>query len=268
MLLQIGILGDFNAGLRNHQATNDALRHASDAMHANVSANWIPTVSLSDTNAKELLAAQDAILAAPGSPYRSLDGMLAGIQYARSYGVPFLGTCGGFQYALIEYARHVLGWTDASTEENDAPSAHPIITPVACPVPDCGAGAPKLSGLRKLALKSGTLLARIYGRPVANEEYFCNFEVNPKYLTDFERSGLTLSAFGERGEMRGLEIREHPFFVATLFQPQLGSLEGAPHPLITAFVQAAASYQAAAWGAVAAPALDATAFGKDGLADS
>src|SRR5579883_2340979 len=99
MLLQIGVLGDFNPALRNHLATNDALRHASDAMHMNVSANWIGTESLAPGNAMELLAGQDAIWAAPGSPYRSMDGMLAGIAYARKYGVPFLGTCGGFQYA-------------------------------------------------------------------------------------------------------------------------------------------------------------------------
>ena len=175
--------------------------------------------------------------------------MLAGIEFARRYGVPFLGTCGGFQYALIEYARHVLEWKDANTKENQAASAHSIITPVACPVPDRRPGAPRLSGVRKLTLKSGTLLARIYGCLVVNEEYFCNFEVNAKYLTDFERSGMTSSASGERGEMRALEISSHPFFVGTLFQPQLGSVEGEPHPLITAFLHAAITYQAAAWGA-------------------
>jgi CTP synthase (UTP-ammonia lyase) len=255
MLLQIGILGDFNAGSRNHQATNDALRHSADATAAHVSANWVPTAALASGNAKELLAAQDAIWAAPGSPYQSLDGMLAGIEFARRYGVPFLGTCGGFQYALIEYARHELGWTDADTEENEWPSAHPVITPVACPVPDRQEGAHKLSGVRKLILKPGTMLAKIYGCLTAHEEYFCNFEVNARYLTDFERGGLTASAFGERGELRAVELAAHPFFVATLFQPQLGSVEADPHPLVTAFLKAAASYQAAACGAVATPAL-------------
>jgi CTP synthase (UTP-ammonia lyase) len=254
MLLQIGILGDFKADLRNHQATNEALCHSSDAMRASVSANWIPTASVSDANAMEILGAQDAILASPGSPYKSTNGMLAGIRYARTYGVPFLGTCGGFQYALIEYAPHVLGWADADTEENQTPSAHPIITPVACPVPDRRPGAHKLSGVRKLTLKSGTRLARIYGCPIAHEEYFCNFEVNDKYLTDFERSGLIVSATGERGEMRALEIPSHPFYVATLFQPQLGSVEGEAHPLITAFLEAAAGYREAACGRGAARA--------------
>ena len=247
-MLHIGILGDFDSGLRNHRATNDALRHASEMLHADISANWISTSSLSCATAKQLLAGQDAIWAAPGSPYRSFDGMIAGIQYARSYGVPFLGTCGGFQYALIEYARHVLGWTDADTEENAVPSAHTIISPVACPVPSRRPDAPKLSGRCRLFLKRCTLLGGIYGCSVAVEEYFCNFEVNPGYLSDFEQSGLTTSAFGERHELRAFEISTHPFFIATLFQPQLGSVEGRPHPLIGAFVRAAATYRAAAVG--------------------
>jgi CTP synthase (UTP-ammonia lyase) len=244
MLLQIGILGDFKSNLRNHQATNDALRHAADALRVNLSANWFPTASLANAQVKKLLAPQDAILAAPGSPYKSMDGMLAGIEYARRYGVPFLGTCGGFQYALIEYARHVLGWTDADTDENGVPSLHPIVMPVACPVPDRRPGAPKLSGKRSLSLKPGTLLAGIYAARTANEEHFCNFEVNERYLGDFERHGLTLSAFGERGELRAVEDPAHPFFVATLFQPQLGSGEGDPHPVVMALLKAALRYQA------------------------
>ena len=248
MLLSIGILGDFCSSLRNHQATNDALLHAADALGVSVCANWLPTPSLEGEDAQERLARQDAIFAAPGGPYQSMPGMLAGIAFARGYGVPFLGTCGGFQYALLEYARHVLGLADANTEENGVPSAHPVITPVACPVPGRHPGAPKLSGVRRLLLRPETLLAGIYGSISAHEEYFCNFEVNPKYESVFERSGLAPSAFGEQGELRAVELPGHPFFVATLFQPQLGSAEGYPHPLMVAFLKAAVSYRAAAAG--------------------
>src|SRR5581483_1122878 len=250
-MLQIGILGDFDAGKRSHPATNEALRHAADFMHAGVSANWIPTPSLSDGNGKDVLASQDAIWASPGSPYQSFDGMLAGIRYARSCRIPFLGTCGGFQYALIEYARNVLGWLDADSEEN-GPAARSIIAPVACPAPDRKPGAPKLSGVCNLSVQPCTKLARIYGCHTAAEEYICNFEVNARYLTDFVRSGLRFSAFGEKGELRAIEISDHPFFLATLFQPQLSSVEGDPHPVITAFLHAAASYHAQAGSVTAA----------------
>jgi CTP synthase len=245
MLLQIGILGDFEPTQRSHQATNDALRHAADSLRLNVSANWMPTPSLLRADAPEVLARQDAIFASPGSPYGSIPGMLRGIEFARVYGVPFLGTCGGFQYALIEHARNVLGWSDAGTKENGEPSSHWIITPVVCRVPDRQPGAPRLSGRNHVNLRPGTLLAGCYGVTSIEEEYFCNFEVNPEYLSAFEQTQLIPSAFGEAGELRAVERAGHPFFVATLFQPQLNSREYDPHPVIRAYLKAAVRYRSA-----------------------
>src|SRR5579862_1758175 len=161
MLLQVGILGDFHSQMRSHRATNDALRHAADALRWNVSANWLPTTSLAKP--EEVLAGQDAIFAAPGSPYRDHAGMLAGIRFAREFGIPFLGTCGGFQYALIEYARNVLRLADADTEEGGGKPANPVITPVACPVADRRPGTPGLSGRCRVKFAADTRLAKIYG---------------------------------------------------------------------------------------------------------
>ena len=243
MLIHLGILGDFNPGYRSHRATNDALRHAADALGVSVRANWIPTPSLESASAPDLLSRHDAIFGSPGSPYLSHHGMLAGIRFTRVHGVPFLGTCGGFQYALIEYARHVLGLRDADTEENGRATSAPVISPVACPAADRDAAAPRLSGRCAVTLAPGSQLARLYGSTAAIEEYFCNFEVNPKFVARFERAGLSAAAFGGRGELRAVEIPAHPFFLATLFQPQLSSREGGPHPLLTGFLRAAAVYR-------------------------
>lgn len=241
MLFHIGIAGDFNPELRSHRATNDALRHAADALEITVSANWLPTESLAGPEGGGRLESQDAILAAPGSPYRSFDGMLAAIEFARRSGVPFLGTCGGFQYAVLEFARHVLGMPDANTAENRERPAELVVTPVACPVPDRAPGAPKLSGRRRLTFPRGSMLAGIYGTATADEEYFCNFEVNRKHVPALERGGMAVAALGPRGELRAVELPSHPFFLATLFQPQLSSEEGRPHPVLTAFLSAAVS---------------------------
>jgi CTP synthase (UTP-ammonia lyase) len=250
MLLQIGILGDFQPTQRSHQATNNALRHAAAALRLSVSANWLPTPSLLESKGRDVLAQQDAIFASPGSPYTSMTGMLRGIEFARVYGVPFLGTCGGFQYALIEHARNVLGFADADTVENGADSAHWIVTPVACPVPDRNPGSPKLSGRCRLTLRPGSLLAGFYRATSAEEEYFCNFEVNPEYVAAFEETRLLPAAFGEQRELRAVERAAHPFFVATLFQPQLSSREDRPHPVLTAYLKAAVSYRSAAMSVV------------------
>ena len=117
--VRIGILGDFNSDFRSHHATNDALQHAARKLKLKVESAWIPTASLLLPTATASLDAFDGIWASPGSPYKSFDGMLKGIEFARVYDRPFLGTCGGFQYALIECARNVIGIPDATTAEED-----------------------------------------------------------------------------------------------------------------------------------------------------
>jgi CTP synthase (UTP-ammonia lyase) len=168
--------------------------------------------------------------------------MLKGIEFARRRNWPFLGTCGGFQYALIEFARNVLGIADADSAENNSASKNIVIYPVACAVPDAKGGAPKLSGaVPEIRLRPGSYLQSFYGKDkdVVTEEFFCNFEVNPEYEWATMEAGFPVVARGAKGEIRAVESPAHQFFVATLFQPQLSSTDKKPHPVILAFVQAA-----------------------------
>src|SRR5580704_9599694 len=132
--LRIGILGDFNSEFRSHHATNDSLQHAARKLQLKIESEWLPTPSLLEPDATAKLESFDGLLASPGSPYKSFDGMLKGIEYARVRDWPFLGTCGGFQYALIEFARNVLGIADADSAENNSGSNNIVIYPVACAV--------------------------------------------------------------------------------------------------------------------------------------
>ncbi len=182
--VRIGILGDFNADFRSHRATNDALQHAARKLSVKVEAEWVPTPSLAAPTAEETLEAFDGLWASPGSPYKSFDGMLKGIEFARRRDWPFLGTCGGFQYAFIEFARNVLNIQDADSAENNSGSKNIIIYPVACAVPDRKGDAPKLSGkVPEIRLRPGSYLQSFYGKDqeTATEEFFCNFEVNPDF---------------------------------------------------------------------------------------
>ena len=133
----------------------------------------------------------------------------------------------------------MIGIADADSAEHGTSSENIIIAPVACPIPGRRDGAPKLSGACTLRIIPGSRLAAIYGDSEIEEEYFCNFEVNPAYHQRMENAGLCAAAFGPNGELRAVELREHPFFVATLYQPQLSSTEGRPHPVIVEFVAAA-----------------------------
>jgi CTP synthase (UTP-ammonia lyase) len=120
------------------------------------------------------------------------------------------------------------------------------MVPVACPVPDRAEGAPKLSGRLAIDLQPDTRAARIYGRTRIDEEYFCNFELDPAFQPQLAASGLCLSGLGERGEIRIVELLGHRFFVATAFLPQHTSAPGRPHPLVTAYLEAVLARREAA----------------------
>lgn len=134
-----------------------------------------------------------------------------------------------------------MGLTDADHAEYGNPSRNYLIVPVTCAVPHRTEGAPKLSGARPVRILPGTRLYAAYGREEASEEFFCNYEVNPEYREALERAGLRVSAVGEAGEVRAVELPGCRFFVATLFQPQLAPLGERPHPVLAAYLLAAST---------------------------
>jgi CTP synthase (UTP-ammonia lyase) len=241
--VRIGILGDFNPEFRSHHATNESLQHAAEKLDVVVESQWIPTPSLLEPNAPKILEGFDGLWASPGSPYKSFDGMLQGIKFARERDWPFLGTCGGFQYALIELTRNVLGVQDADSAENNSGSKNIVIHPMECAATDHAPDAPKLSGLMpEVRLRPGSYLQSYYSQDKIAEEFFCNFEVNPEFEWAPVEAGFPIVARGLQGEIRAIESATHRFYVATLFQPQRSSKPGVPHPLVVAFVQAAADW--------------------------
>ena len=244
--VRIGILGDFNADFRSHHATTDSLQHAARKLNISVESQWLPTPSLTADTAEKTLEGFDGLWASPGSPYKSFDGMLKGIEFARRRDWPFLGTCGGFQYAFIEFARNVLDIKDADSAENNSGSKNIIIYPVACAVPNRKGDAPKLSGaIPEIRLRPGSYLQSFYGKDkeTATEEFFCNLEINPEFEWAAMEAGFPVVARGSKEECRAIKSPSHLFFVASLFQPQLSSREDHPHPLIMAFVQHVADFR-------------------------
>ena len=232
---RIALVGDYDPAIVPHQAIPRALALAGEALRSPIEAVWVHTTELADDVAARL-AAFDAIWCVPASPYASMHGALGAIGFARTTGRPFLGTCGGFQHALIEYARDVLGIADADHAESNPDAARPIIGPLACSLVGVTGG---------IRFAEGSRVREIYGRPDAVEAYHCNYGVNPAYAALFESGPLRVTATDEAGEPRVVELVGHPFFVATLFQPERSALRGERHPLITAFAAAAAAAAAA-----------------------
>jgi len=171
--VRIGIFGEFDPASPTLPWVEKSIQHASAPLKIAVKPEWLPTDSLLDPELDTKLEAFDGLWAAPGSPYKSFEGMLRGIEFARRRDWPFLGTCGGFQYTLIEIARNVVGMADANSAENAPGAGQIVITPVDCEVPKRAPGAPKLSGTQSgLRIRPGSYLHSFYGKDVVEEGSF------------------------------------------------------------------------------------------------
>lgn len=224
--LRIALVGDYNHDIVAHQAIPLAIDDAAAVLEVTADYDWLAT---SEITSNEDLVGYDAIWVVPGSPYKNARGAFTAIKYARGNAVPFLGTCGGFQHALIEYARNVLGWEDAAHAETEN-EGRMVISPLACALVD---------QMGPIELRPNTLIARAYGRNEIEEAYRCSFGVSPDFARELESGDLRVTGWDEEGEIRAVELVTHPFFVATLFQHERGALAGRPVPLVQAMLRAA-----------------------------
>lgn len=225
----IALVGDFDPSVTAHQAIPDALRLSAERLGVAVAPTWVHTASLSSP-VYATLAEFAAVWCVPASPYANADGALAAIRFARESGRPFLGTCGGFQHAVIEYARNVLGLHAADHAETAPNADMPLIARLSCSLVE-------KSGT--IFAVAGTRLCAAYGSETANETYHCNYGLNPTYEKLFAGdSDMRVCARDSTGDVRAVELASHPFFVATLFQPERSALRDVEHPLVTAFVAA------------------------------
>lgn len=226
--IRVGLIGDYDPSVKAHRAIPIALGMAGEAAGCEVEAVWLPTGTLVAGVEREL-EALDGLWCVPASPYVSMEGALRGIRFARETGKPFLGTCGGFQHTLIEYARNVLGLADADHAESNPGTTFPLISPLACALRD-------QSGT--ISLKDGTRIREIYGVGEVVEEYNCSFGLAPNYRSLLDGEPLVITGEDTEGEVRVIELLGHPFFIATLFQPERRALKGEAHPIVNAYVRA------------------------------
>jgi CTP synthase (UTP-ammonia lyase) len=226
--VNIGLIGDRSESVPAHLAIPLALRDAATELRMAVGFEWIQT----DTVTGGRIAKFDGIWCVPGSPYRSMDGALHAIRHARESLVPFLGTCAGFQHAVIEFARNVLGWTDAEHAETSPHAARAVISPLECGL---------LETVGVVRLSPVTRIAAAYACAESAEEYLCRYGLNPEFRASLMQGPLRVAATDVTGDVRAVELDGHPFFVATLFQPERAALKNLPVPLAVAFVRACAS---------------------------
>jgi CTP synthase (UTP-ammonia lyase) len=212
--------------VKAHQAIPRALALASEG-DIDCHWEWVHTSTLTG-DLSDRLADYDGVWCVPASPYANPRGALNAIRFARETGRAFLGTCGGFQHAIMEYAEAVWG-VAAAHAETDADAIDPVIAPLNCSLVE-------QSG--ELYFEPRSRLASIYGVGSTSEEYHCRYGLNPRYAERLKSGPLRIAARDGAGDVRAIELDGHPFFIGTLFQPERSACSGRKHPLIRAFVVA------------------------------
>ena len=226
---KISLIGERDSAKRAHvgiEASLDLFRREVDP---GLTHEWIATSRITPSSVNDVLGASAGVWCTPGSPYENIDGALLAIRHARTQAKPYLGTCGGFQHALMEYSQNVLGLA-AAHQETDPLAPSPLIVKLSC----------SLAGVfAKVVATPGGGFERVLGAVESTEEFNCNYGIDPTLQTIFDGSELTFVAHDEAGQARAFRLASHPFFIGTLFQPERRALTAGLHPIVRAFLQAA-----------------------------
>ncbi|MEU6934022.1 hypothetical protein AB0A05_33220 [Streptomyces sp. NPDC046374] len=226
---RIALVGDRSPHVKSHVRIPLLLDALAERDGLVLDAYWIPS---GDAEVPGAVSGFDAVWLLPGSPYVSEAGALAAIRTAREEGIPFLGTCAGFQHALVEFAREVCGLERAAHAEND-PEADPedlLLAPLACSL---------VGHEGAVRVTPGSLAEAVFGAERTTERYHCAYGPDGRHLDTLERHGMRFTGADDEGQIRIAELPGHPFFLATLFQPELAGDGSRPHPVVRALARAA-----------------------------
>jgi len=223
---RIAVIGEYNDSSEPHIYLNRSLDYLKDEYEFEY--EWVETITV-DRERDRLLKNYAGVWSAPGSPFKSFDGALYAITFARVNDVPHLGTCAGFQHAVIELARNILGIEDARHEEYDAGSSTLFVSRLVC----------SLAGkTMDVYLKDSSIAQKLYAADKTEENYYCNFGISPDFKHSLDHPQISVSGLDQDKEIRIIELPDHRFFLVTLFVPQTRSKPDAPHPLIKGFIEA------------------------------
>ena len=222
----------------------ESLKHGGVANHASVHIKWIDSETVTPDNIEELLGDVSGVLVPGGFGSRGIEGKILAIKYAREHQVPFLGLCLGMQLSIVEFARDVIGYSDAHSAELDPSTAHPVIhlMPDQDGIEDIG-GTLRL-GSYPCVLNKDSKAYALYGAETIHERHRHRYEVNNDYRNVLQEHGMMLSGISPDGRIvEMIELPDHPWFVATQAHPELKSRPNRPHPLFKGFIEASLSYQ-------------------------
>jgi CTP synthase len=250
--VRIALAGKY-ANLRDAYASIDkAVEHCSTHLGTRVDLDWIDTTEIDDRNVEEHLGSLDAVIVPGGFGTRGVEGKISCVRYCRERGLPYLGICLGFQVAVIEFARNVLGLGDATSTEFNPRTPHPVISELPEQKRIEGLGGTMRLGAQDVLITPGTLASFLYSKaPTIRERFRHRYEVDPEFIERLEAAGLVFSGrHPNRPIMQVMELRRpgpdapvgvptHPFFIGGQFHPELTSRPLRPQPMFMGLIAAA-----------------------------
>ena len=235
----IGLVGKYVQLHDAYLSVAEALRHAGYVYGARVQIKWIDSETVNDKNAAETLAGCDGILVPGGFGNRGIEGMISTARYARTNNVPYLGICLGMQIAVIEFARSVLGLTDANSGEFDENSNHKVIDFMPDQNSEINKGGTMRLGAYPCKIAAGTKMAECYKADEIKERHRHRYEFNNDYRSDMTAKGLVISGTSPDNHIvETVEVPENDFYVGVQFHPEFKSRPNKAHPLFMGLVKA------------------------------
>jgi CTP synthase len=242
--VMIGLIGKYIELQDAYKSILESFVHAGAMNECKVQVVNVHSEFITDENVKEKLGNLDGLVVAPGFGHRGVEGKIIAVKYARENRLPFFGICLGMQMAVIEFARHVLGWKDAHSTEMDVHTPHPVIDLMEEQKKVTIKGGTMRLGAYPCALKEGSLASQIYsGQPLISERHRHRWEFNNAYLPQFEDAGMVPSGTNpESGLVEIVELPSHPFFIGVQYHPELKSTVENPQPVFVHFIGAAKEF--------------------------
>ena len=242
--VDIGLIGKYVELQDAYKSISESFIHAGSTHEINVNLNWIHSESLTKASAKTKLKDLHGVLVAPGFGERGIEGKISAIQYARENNIPFLGICLGMQMAVIEFARNVVGLSNANSTEMDEETEFPVISLMEEQKNITNKGGTMRLGAWDCKLSKKSKVFQAYKTELISERHRHRYEFNNDFLKQLGDSGLI--ATGINPETKLVEIIElisHPWFVGVQYHPEYKSTVMNPHPLFVAFVKASLDYK-------------------------
>ena len=237
--VNIGLVGKYVEMQDCYKSILEAFIHAGAANETKVNVISIHSEHIDATNIDEKLAGLDGILVAPGFGERGIEGKIEAVRYAREKKVPFFGICLGMQMAVIEYARNIVGFSDANSTEMNDKTPHPVVNLMEEQKTITDKGGTMRLGAWKCDLKQDSLAYKIYGKETISERHRHRYEYNSNYVAQLQNAGLIASGVNpDTGLVEIVELENHPFFIGVQYHPEYKSTVANPHPIFVNFVAA------------------------------